>query len=103
MRNHQYTGSYDEQPFTIAIADAVAACRNNIDSDATMAATLDRHANRLRAEADADVEPHVRLEHRDHDHLPFAVIDEVGEEFLFAEWTEAVEFAEQHLAGEHDE
>jgi len=103
MRTHQYTGSYDEQPFTITIADTVAACRYSIASDATMAATLDRHANRLRAEADADVEPHARLEQRDDDRLPFAVIDEVGEEFLFAEWAEAVEFAEQHLAGEHDE
>lgn len=105
MTDRRYTQDYERAPLSSAVASLIAE-RMPSEGPISLARTLERHAHRLRAEAE-DIKEGTKsrytIENRSHMGPDFAVYDETGEEFLFHEEEAAIEFIRDGLAEERGE
>ena len=102
MSDRCFTGDFDGMSFTYFVASE-AAERLKDHSPVEMANGLDRIANRLRREGETDPDKRFTIEMRDSIGPNVAVYDGHGEEYLFTEWSDAVEFVEERLHEDVDE
>lgn len=95
MSDNRYTPDYESSTFSHALSSLIANYMEELHP-LDLARACQRHANRLRQEAD-NASPRYTIELRDNVGPSVAVYDETGEEFLFHTRAKAFEFIEEKL------
>jgi len=98
MSDKRFSGDYDRTSFSYLLASIIGERKGDF-SPTAMAETLDRHANRIRNEADETVEQWT-IQPRDTVGPNIAVYDETGEEYLFTDKDQAFEVVRDELNDE---